>query len=293
MSTWANLEPAAATVEPGGSTSIRLRVRNTSDVVDEFRIEPVGDLAPYIRVEPDRLRLYPNTTGTAEVTFSPPRTPDVPAGPNPFALQVVPAEHPDGLSVPEGNLTVNPFHTLRAELVPGRVRGRWRGRPRLAVDNLGNAPVTAALRGNDQAGELRYDLRESTVRIEPGRAAFVRLALRPARFLWAGRPHRHEYAVEVQRAGAPPVAAKGEYVQPALLAGWLSRVLMVAVPLTVALVVVWFSFTPRIGTGAVARPAAAPAQVVAPPNPATVPEAAPQPALPEPAKPTRADPPTR
>ncbi len=278
MSTWANLEPAAATVDPGASTSIQLRVRNTSDVVDEYRIIPVGDLAPYIRVEPERLRLFPGSTGTAEVTFSPPRTPDIPAGPTPFALEITPTEHPDQVAVPEGNLTVTPFHEIRAELVPGVVRGRWRGRPHLAVDNLGNTQVTAALRGHDQASALRYDLRQSTVQIDPGRAAFIRLGLRPSRFLWAGEQQKHDYTVEVQRAGATAISARGEYVQPALLAGWLSRVLLTVLTLVIALVVLWFTVTPRFSTAATARVDPSPAAAVLAPSsaaPAPAPAAAP------------------
>ncbi|WP_269857406.1 RICIN domain-containing protein [Streptomyces sp. RPT161] len=267
MSTWASLEPAATTVDPGSSTTVRLRIRNTSDVVEEYRVNPVGDLAPHIRVEPSVLRLYPGTTGTAEVTLSPPRTPDVPAGPNPFALEITPAEHPDQVAVPEGNLTVTPFHEVRAELVPGSVRGRWRGRPQLAVDNLGNTEVTASLRGHDQASDLRYDMRPNTVQIPPGRARFVRLGLRPSRFLWAGREQKHDYTVDVQRAGAKPVAAQGQYVQPALFAGWLSRLLMLLVMLLVAFIVLWFTFRPSISTAASPQPNNSPAgAVVAPSN---------------------------
>ena len=58
MSLWTSLEPASASVEPGGSAQVRLRVRNTGDVVDEYRFEPVGALAPWTRVEPQTLRLY-------------------------------------------------------------------------------------------------------------------------------------------------------------------------------------------------------------------------------------------
>ncbi|MFF2511419.1 hydrogenase expression protein, partial [Streptomyces sp. NPDC058086] len=76
MSLWTSLEPASSTVDPGGSVRVRLRLRNTGDVVDEYRFEPVGDVAPWAVVEPQTLRLYPGTTGTVELTFSPPRTPD-------------------------------------------------------------------------------------------------------------------------------------------------------------------------------------------------------------------------
>ncbi|MEU0998574.1 hypothetical protein ABZ344_32955, partial [Streptomyces olivaceus] len=86
MSLWTSLEPASATVDPGSTTRVRLRVRNTGDVVDEYRFEPFGEVAPWTRIEPQTLRLYPGTTGTVELTFAPPRTSDAVAGPNPYAV---------------------------------------------------------------------------------------------------------------------------------------------------------------------------------------------------------------
>ncbi|NJA57295.1 hydrolase, partial [Streptomyces sp. NEAU-H3] len=149
MSLWTSLEPASATVEPGSSTRVRLRVRNTGDVVDEYRFEPVGDLAPWTGAGRAVLRLGPGTTGTVELTFSPPRTPDATAGPNPYAVRITPTEHPDAVTVPEGNLTILPFTEMCAELVPTTVAGRFRGRPRLAVDNLGNTKLTTSMSGED------------------------------------------------------------------------------------------------------------------------------------------------
>ncbi|MGW0585707.1 COG1470 family protein, partial [Streptomyces sp. NPDC002920] len=186
MTLWTSVEPAAATVDPGGSTTVRLRVRNTGDVVDEYRFEPVGPVAPWTLVEPPTLRLYPGTTGTVELTFSPPRTPDATAGPNPYAVRITPTEHPDAVTVPEGNLTITPFTEVRAELVPPTVKGRFKGRPRLAIDNLGNSRVTASVAGADAGDNLSYEIRPGSVQIEPGRAVFVDTTLRPRQIIWFG-----------------------------------------------------------------------------------------------------------
>jgi len=146
VSLWTSLEPASSTVDPGSRTTVRLRLRNTGDVVDEYRFEAVGDVAPWTIVEPQTLRLYPGTTGTVELTFEPPRGPDAVAGPNAYAVRITPTEHPEATTVPEGNLTITPFTEVRAELVPATVKGRFRGRPKPAVDNPGNpaAPSPAA-----------------------------------------------------------------------------------------------------------------------------------------------------
>ncbi|NED31276.1 peptidoglycan-binding protein, partial [Streptomyces sp. SID8499] len=222
MSLWTSLEPASATVDPGGSTRVRLRLRNTGDVVDEYRFEPVGDIAPWTTVEPQTLRLYPGTTGTVELTFAPPRTPDAIAGPNPYAVRITPTEHPEAVTVPEGNLTITPFTEVRAELVPPTVKGRFRGRPRLAVDNLGNTKVTASVSGSDNGDQLSYDLHPSNVQIEPGRAAFVKATLKPRKIIWFGSKEQRPYTLSVQRSGANPLPVEGTYLQRGFLPRWLA-----------------------------------------------------------------------
>ncbi|MFD9392180.1 ricin-type beta-trefoil lectin domain protein [Streptomyces sp. NPDC060000] len=250
MTLWTSLEPAAATVDPGGATTVRLRVRNTGDVVDEYRFEPVGAIAPWTTVEPQTLRLYPGTTGTVELTFAPPRTPDATAGPNPYAVRITPTEHPEAVTVPEGNLTITPFTEVRAELVPPTVKGRFRGRPRLAIDNLGNTRVTASVAGTDMGDHLGYEFRPGSVQIEPGRAVFVDTTLRPRQIIWFGSKEQRPYAVSVQRSGAVPLSVDGTFVQRGFLPRWLATALSLTLALGIAFVMIWLAHKPHITTSA-------------------------------------------
>ncbi|WP_329219327.1 ricin-type beta-trefoil lectin domain protein [Streptomyces sp. NBC_01485] len=257
MTLWTSLEPAAATVDPGDTTTVRLRVRNTGDVVDEYRFEPVGNVAPWTRVEPQTLRLFPGTTGTVELTFAPPRTPDAAAGPNPYAVRITPTEHPEAVTVPEGNLTVTPFTEVRAELVPPTVKGRFRGRPRLAIDNIGNTRVTASVAGTDMGDHLGYEFRPGSVQIEPGRAAFVDATLRPRQVIWFGAKEQRPYALSVQRSGAVPLSVDGTFVQRGFLPRWLATALSLTVALGIAFVMIWLAYKPPVTSSAKEQPLAA------------------------------------
>ncbi|WP_217146376.1 RICIN domain-containing protein [Streptomyces sp. AC627_RSS907] len=250
MSLWTSLEPASATVDPGSSTRVRLRVRNTGDVVDEYRFEPVGDVAPWTTVEPPTLRLYPGTTGTVELTFAPPRTSDATAGPNPYAVRITPTEHPDAVTVPEGNLTITPFTEVRAELVPPTVKGRFRGRPRLAVDNLGNTKVTASVSGSDTGDHLSYEIRPGNVQIEPGRAAFVETTLKPRQIIWFGAKEERPYTLAVRRSGVEPTDVEGTYIQRGFLPRWLATFFGIFVALAIAFVMIWIAYKPQVRTSA-------------------------------------------
>ncbi|MFD9005322.1 hydrolase [Streptomyces sp. NPDC059582] len=270
MSLWTSLEPASATVDPGASTRVRLRVRNTGDVVDEYRFEPVGAIAPWTRVEPQTLRLYPGTTGTVELTFAPPRTPDATAGPNPYAVRITPTEHPEAVTVPEGNLTVTPFTEVRAELVPPTVKGRLRGRPRLAVDNLGNTKVTASLSGSDTGDRLSYEIQPGSVQIEPGRAAFVNTTLRPRRIIWFGSKEEQPYTVAVRRSGAHPMEVEGTFVQRGFLPRWLATALGMTLALAIAFVMIWLAYKPQVRTAATEKLQEAAVSTLPPPSPTAV-----------------------
>ncbi|MGW0903446.1 hydrolase [Streptomyces sp. NPDC002853] len=254
MSLWTSLEPASATVDPGSSTTVRLKVRNTGDIVDEYRFEPVGALAPWTTVEPPSLRLYPGTTGTVALTFAPPRTPDATAGPNPYAVRITPTEHPDAVTVPEGNLTITPFTEIRAELVPPTVKGRFRGRPRLAVDNLGNTKVTASLSGSDTGDRISYDLQPSNIQIEPGRAAFVRTTLRPRQITWFGSKQEQPYTLAVRRSGTEPMDVDGTFVQRGILPGWLATTFGLLLAVAIAFVVIWLTYNPQVKSVAREKP---------------------------------------
>ncbi|MEU0051843.1 hydrolase [Streptomyces sp. NPDC006184] len=287
MSLWTSLEPASATVDPGGSACVRLRLRNTGDVVDEYRFEPVGPVAAWTTVEPSALRLYPGTTGTVELMFAPPRTADAAAGPNPYAVRITPTEHPEATTVPEGNLTITPFVEVRAELVPPTVKGRLRGRPRLAVDNLGNTRVTASVSGSDNGDQLSYDIRPGSVQIEPGRAVFVKATLKPRKIIWFGAREQRPYTLAVRRSGADALPVEGTYVQRGFLPRWLATFFGVVTALAITFVMLWIAYKPQVNTGATEKVAEAgttlapspPVSAAPPPPPsatATAPPAAAQ-----------------
>ncbi|MFE2378517.1 RICIN domain-containing protein [Streptomyces sp. NPDC059398] len=250
MSIWTSLEPASTTVDPGSTATVRLRLRNTGDVVDEYRCVPVGDLAPYVTVEPPTIRLFPGTTGTVTLTFAPPRTPDAIAGPNPYGIQVIPTEHPEATTVPEGNVTITPFSEIRAELVPHTVKGRFRGRPKLAIDNLGNTKLTASVNGSENGDQLTYEMYPANVQIEPGRAAFVKATLRPRQIIWFGRKQDRPYKLAIQRSGTKPLDVDGTYVQRGFLPRWLATLFAVFMAVAIVFVMYWFTHKPQVATRA-------------------------------------------
>ncbi|MFF3995507.1 hydrolytic protein [Streptomyces cyaneofuscatus] len=198
------------TVSPGGTATTTLTVRNDGDIVEAYTLEVVGDCAAWSTVEPARVSLYPGTSETVTLTFAPPRSHEVKAGETPLAVRVLPAEHPESVVVPEGTVTVEPFHELRTELEPRRRRGWLGARFRTAVQNRGNTPVDVAFTGKQAGEELRLGFTPGQKRLEPGESAEIRLKVRAAKLIWFGEPVTWPFEVEAAEAEAPVEAVAAE-----------------------------------------------------------------------------------
>ncbi|MEV0274898.1 hydrogenase expression protein [Streptomyces sp. NPDC050610] len=251
MSMWTSLEPAATSVDPGSSAGVRLRVRNTGDTVEEYRLSLVGDAAGWGRVEPDVLRLYPGAEGTAQVDFAPPRTSDAKAGPVAFGVRVLPREQPQAADVAEGQITVGAFAEMNTDLIPLVVRGRWRATAQVAVDNLGNQPLTTSFSTRDNGDSLSVDPDPGAVQVAPGRAGFALLRIKAGSISWVGGTRKHPFTLSVLRAGvAQPTELRGTYVQPSILPRWLMAILGVLLALLMIFLVLWFQHKPSVSTQA-------------------------------------------
>ncbi|MHC5906567.1 COG1470 family protein [Streptomyces sp. S6] len=250
------LDIPVVTVAPGAVATTTLTVRNDSDIVEAYSLEVVGECAAWSTVEPARVSLYPGTSETVTITLSPPRSPEVRAGERPFAVRVLPAEHPESVKVPEGLVRIEAFHELQTELAPRRRRGWLRGRYRLAVRNQGNTPVQVEFTPGQPGEELGFAFAPERPKLEPGESVEVGLRVRTGKPVWFGSPVVWPFTLtttevaEAEQAEnaeprddtgtedvvpAPPLDA--EFVQIPIFPKWLLALLAIIL----ALVLLWFT----------------------------------------------------
>ncbi|MFI9250043.1 hydrolytic protein [Streptomyces sp. NPDC053069] len=241
------LDIPAVTVTPGGTASTRLTVRNDSDIVEAYTLEVVGDCKAWATVEPERVSLYPGTSETVTIRLDPPRSPEVRAGDLPLGVRVLPAEHPEAVTVPETTVHIEEFHELRAQVLPRRRRGWLRGRYRLAVRNEGNSPARVVFTPEQPGEELRFGFTPGELNLEPGESAETRLRVRTGKPVWFGKPAVWPFTVRASDTGAaegaerpealvrPPLEA--EFVQIPVFPKWLLAVLAALL----ALLLAWFA----------------------------------------------------
>jgi hypothetical protein len=228
-------------VDPGATTTAKMLVRNTGQVVDQYAIDVVGNCAPWTRVEPAVVNLLPGADVEVTITFAPERSPQVPAGVVAFGVRVLSREDPPGSAVAEGSVDVAPFDDTQVELVPRQSKGRRRGKHQVAIDNNGNVPALVEVTAQDEeeALDFRFDHRNAS--IEPGAAAFIRLTAKPEKRFFKGADRQHPFVVTVVPSNATPIATRGTMTQRQLLPGWLIPAIAVLAALAIAAVVLYYT----------------------------------------------------
>ena len=231
--------PAGA-VEPGSTVSIAIKVRNTGTVVDEFALDVLGDAAGWATVAPPSLNLFPGAEGDATATFSPPRAASTPSGQVPFGLRARSREDPAGSAVEEGSVTVGAFSEPHAELVPRTSRGSRSASHDLAVDNRGNARLSAEVEATDADRQLKFDVNPPSVVVEPGMAGFTKVKVSPAKRFWRGQPKTRPFQLFVTPEGGLPITLDGTMLQESVLPPWFMKAVLAVIGLLVLAILAWF-----------------------------------------------------
>ena len=240
MSTTATLDSPRVSLEPGAEATVPLHIRNDGEIVEEYRLRWWGRAAPGRTWCPE---LCPSTRArTPPPPWSSGRRgpPTVPAGEFPYAVQVLPTEHPEDAVAPEGIFQLLPFHETTAELLPRQSRGCFGAGHRVAVDNYGNVPITVTFTGSDPGDLLQFSWREPTLTVAPGTVEFARARVNARRKIWRGMPSTHSFAVAVRPADGPPVVLDGIHVQEPVLPRWIVKAVLVLVLFILILVALWF-----------------------------------------------------
>ncbi|MDH6137734.1 hypothetical protein P3T37_007167 [Kitasatospora sp. MAA4] len=240
MTATSHLDPPAVTVDPGGEQQVTVHVRNDGDIVEAYRLEVVGPTADWAVLEPATLSLYPGSAETAVLTFRPPRSHLPAVGELPYAVRVLPSERPEGAAVPEGTVTVLPWHGLDGQLLPRTTAGRLRARSQVQLANRGNLPASVRPTATDPADRLRLAFKPAAMTLAPGESGYLALTVRSRKRLWRGKAKSHPFQVLVttDAAGdAGPTVLTGGYEQQPLLPGWV----FVLAAAGLGLVALWFT----------------------------------------------------
>ena len=143
MSLRASIEPTRTAAYAGIPVTASITVANTAHLVDAFEIRVLGVDRDWVRCSPERLQLFPETTGTFDLTIDLPD--DFPSGLRVLTIQIrsdLKPEHPTLLTL---TLDVDARPRLNVQVQPTQVVGGSQGSFAVTVQNLGNTESTARL----------------------------------------------------------------------------------------------------------------------------------------------------
>ena len=180
---------------------------------------------------------------SVRITFRPPRSSDVPAGPMAFGVRVASQEDPGGSVVEEGVLQVGAFADTSAELAPRTSRGRTGATHDLAVDNRGNTPLNATITGldPDRVGHVRHQAAQRGGRpghrdVREGRASS------PASASGADSPRRARSSCSSTAPVSRPSSSAARCSRSRCCRRGSSRRCCCSLAALIALVLIWFLF---------------------------------------------------
>jgi hypothetical protein len=227
------LDRTTLSLTPGQPAVFSITLNNGGRTVDHFNLEVEGVPSGWVKGPPQPPQLNPGQRASVPLTVTVPRSSDGRAGDYPVTIRARSREKPGEAGSAQAIWTVLPFAQTLLTLSPSRVRGWRRASIRATLKNQGNSAARYSLTGSDEEQVLRWDVTERQVPLDAGQSATVKLrATAPLR--WIGSAENRMFAVRAEGeraiAGAapaePPLVVQGQFIQRALIPGWLPPLLL-------------------------------------------------------------------
>ncbi|MFL6162092.1 MAG: carboxypeptidase regulatory-like domain-containing protein [Jatrophihabitantaceae bacterium] len=243
--------PRSNLVEPGRPLPITVTITNTGELIGGYTLRVLGADPSWVRLERERLSLFPGTSLTVLVQLS---IPDgLAAGDRRIAIQVRELTPPHSIAVEEVELQVPAAPAVHLQLDPVTSYGGRRASFGAVIENRGNTVVTGRLGGADAEEKLRFGFAPAAICLAPGEHRIVELTTRARRPL-TGSPMVRVFTVHLDQrpdgpadagpaaAAEPPPLATGTFLQrpwlsrgPISLIGLLAAITVFAIVITLAL----------------------------------------------------------
>lgn len=232
----AEIVPRPLTVAALDVTGGEVRVTNTGAGEDEFSFAIDRHAAQWGWVTPPTVVVPPGGQASVKVLFRLPKSPNPPAGPLPFTVNVASVRDKTVSTVADGIVDVAPFSDVMATLNPPTAQGSGPSHHTVAISNRGNAPVRARLTASDAGGDLDFDIEPVTLEAAAGTSVSANLRVTPKQRLRRGTEER-TFQVLAATEGQDPLRVEGKFTQEGTGFGKTPLVIGIVVALLLVAVV--------------------------------------------------------
>lgn len=210
MNLRARLTPDKISTYGGYPVQTNITVANSADLVDAFQIRVLGIDNEWVSCTPERLQLFPQTTGDFELTLNLPS--DFPSGKHLLTVQVrseLKADRPTLLLL---TVEVDLRPRTNVQVQPSLLNGTSKGTFSVTVQNLGNGSVDARLVMDDPESLVTGIFDRQQIDIPAGEQRSTPLRIKAKR-PWTGDPVMRMLTIGVE-GGTPGSEQMITFVQP-------------------------------------------------------------------------------
>jgi hypothetical protein len=163
--------PAEVPVVPGQPAIVVAQVFNTDDVINAYAVRVFGVDPEWVRLDEERLSLFPGGVGMITVQIHVPRS--YPAGELRVGIEVTPLVDPARRQIGESTIVVAPNRRATMSLDPVSQVGGRRATFNITLANEGNTPLELALGATDPEDKVRVAFAPPLVTLEPKQQVII------------------------------------------------------------------------------------------------------------------------
>ena len=239
--------PEELDLGPGDTGFLSLAVTNTSTVIDAYRVQLFGLDPEWVRIEPQRLSLFPGETENFGIHVSLPE--DYPSSQRRLAVNVVSEADAAAFSIVHIDLAVRPQTDTTVALDPSLITSGRSATFGIVVSNVGNTSVTAVPFGIDPEDLANFDFQPPRVVVPPGRDQVVQVTVKGGRS-WIGQPRARTFTFGVD--AEKRCETLGTFIQRPRIGRWMISLLGLLTAALLFAVVLSFSFNKAVEKATVA-----------------------------------------
>jgi eukaryotic-like serine/threonine-protein kinase len=213
------------TLEPGQPAMLEVNLKNLGTVVDQINIRMKGIPTNWVEI-PKEVKFMPGESQAVTIIITVPRSPEGLAGKHKITLQAISSENPDQIASVEAIWTINAFFEISLEMTPKKASGLRGAKYTTTLHNKGNSKVLYMLEAEDDAHNLKYDFRPTSVTLDPGEVESSSLKT-IAGFRPIGVTNTRSFRVKAQAIGPGlETAAAAQFDHRALFPVWVPPMLL-------------------------------------------------------------------
>lgn len=219
MSVTASFQPDHIAALPGQAAALSLHLQNNTAAERVVTLRAGGGLAAQTVLQTETIYLDPNEHFEVPVIVD--ANSSLVAGPHSCVIEVAGDNETTSAAA---TIEIDATASWTARLDPEQSSSPTAGRHKVALDNLGNVPITVEITTTTEA-DVVAEIAAPTINIDSGKSANVELRIAPHSRFWSGPAVEHPFTVSMTGSDNEQWTLDGLYTQGPRVRSWVGPAL--------------------------------------------------------------------